>query len=146
MARALRLTPAEREPLSLIASAAFANPFGDARTEIDLRITGGSRNLTPAQRLELLIPAVRGRLRELESRGKADVGGYSGEDRDIVETVFLFDTLHRFLADFDRLIEDQERSGDEPCAVPFAREVLGRLESLGFREEEPRRHLALLNW
>ena len=144
MERGLRLTPAEREPLSLIASAAFANPFGDVRAEIDLRIIGASGDLTPAQRLELLIPAVRGRLHELESRGRAEVRRYSGEDRDIVETVFLFDTLHRFLPDFDRLIEEQERSGDEPCSVPFARDVLARLESLGFREEESHRHLALL--
>jgi DNA-binding NtrC family response regulator len=144
MERSLQLTAAEREFFALVAEAAFANPFSDARAEIDLKITGARRHLTPAERLELLIPTVRGRLRGFESSGRAHVQAYAGEDHELVETVFLFDTYYRCHLDLDRLIAEQERAGDEPCRVEFAPQVLARLRELGFRESEACRHFALL--
>src|SRR5215813_10377754 len=121
------LTTSEREFFFLVSSAAFVNPFSDERVEIDLKIAGASGETTPERRVALLIPKITQRLTEFESSGRADVSVYTGDDREMVETVFLFDVYHRYLDDFDRLIHDQMEAGDEPCPVPFAKKALQEL-------------------
>jgi DNA-binding NtrC family response regulator len=144
MSRKSSLRPADRQFLGLVASAAFANPFSDERAEIDHRIAEAPGPLSSDERIRRLTPRLAERLRKLEAEGRADVSAYDGEDREIVETAFLFETYHAHIGELDRLIGEQIEAGDEPCAVPFARRVLQDLARRGFTAEESRRHLAML--
>lgn len=135
---------AEREVFSLLARAAFANPFGEERAEIDLRIAGASGPVSREERLRLLLPRMTAGLGKLEASGKADVRAYGGQDRETIETVFLFEAYYKVSSHFDELIRLQLDHGDEPCAVPFAREILSLLRRRGFTSEEAQRYFSLL--
>lgn len=130
----LSLSPAEREALSLIAQAAFVNPFSPERDALDRRIIGAS--CTEDEALERLLAAVREKIARLERDRRARVDLYAEEDRDLVEKVFLFDIFHRFMNDFDALIQDQVSRGDESLVVPFGSEALALLASRGIAQEK----------
>jgi hypothetical protein len=142
--RRARLDPTEREAFHLLARAAFANPFGEERAKLDLEIAGAAGPVSRDGRLELLLPRLAAWLQKLEASGRADVRAYGGEEREVLETVFLFDAYYQASAPFDALIQRQLESGDEPCPVPFAREMLALLRRRGFAPDEARRHFALL--
>ena len=144
MAQGLELKGSERQFFSLVRSAAFVNPFSDERAEIDLKIAGAPPGASHEERMALLIPKVAERLEAFEAAGKADLASYAGDDRETVETVFLFDTYHRYLKDFDKLIRDQVEAGDEPCAVLFARKALSEMRRRGFEPHEAVRYFAML--
>jgi DNA-binding NtrC family response regulator len=139
-----KLDTREREIFSLLAQAAFANPFGEERAEIDLKISGAPGPVSREQRLKLLLPELASWLRRLETSGRADVRAYRDQDREIVETVFLFDAYYQVSAAFDDLIHRQLERGDEPCPVPFAKEAIAALRHRGFAPEEALRYFALL--
>jgi DNA-binding NtrC family response regulator len=144
MVQRLELAGSEREFFALVSSAAFVNPFSDERVEIDLKIAGAPPGVSGEGRTALLIPKVTERLEAFAEAGKADLGSYAGDDRETVETVFLFDTYHRYLGDFDQLIRDQIEAGDEPCPVPFAKKALSEMRRRGFEAQEAVRYFAML--
>ena len=124
-----------------VARAAFANPFGERRDELDTLIGGVQSGTPPARVLEAVVAKVEERVAAL-GRG-ATLAAFAGERRDVMRAVFLFASFHRFAAPFDRLIERQREGGDTPCRVPFSREVLGELAGFGFPDEEALRVLAV---
>ncbi len=144
MPSTLHLRPSEREFFGLVARAAFTNPFTDERAEIDRKIVGAIGVITTEERIRLLVPRLAERLRKLEQDNRADVGAYEGEDREMVESAFVFEAYHAHIADFDRLIGEQIEAGDVPRPVPFADRVLRGLVRRGFTPEEGRRHLEML--
>ncbi|MCZ6597601.1 MAG: sigma 54-interacting transcriptional regulator [Planctomycetota bacterium] len=119
-----RLRSRERAFFDRVARAVFTNPFGEEWEEIDRR-------------------PVRASIEKLEREHAADLALYGGEDAEALTYAFLFDAYYRFRDDFDRLIGEQLSAGDEPCAVPFARDVLELLGRRGFEPERARFHLAL---
>jgi transcriptional regulator with AAA-type ATPase domain len=126
-----------------VARAAFANPFGERRDELDTLIGGVQPGTPPAQLLGAVVSRVEERVAALRRTGGATLASFTGERHDVMRAVFLFDSFHRFAAPFDRLIERQRESGDTPCRVPFSREVLGDLSNFGFPEEEALRVFAV---
>lgn len=144
MSRRAALRPSDREFLTLVARAAFANPFTDERAEIDRKLAGVSGPISHQERIRLLMPRVVQQLRRLESEDKANIASYDGEDREIVETASLFEAYHANAGDFDRLIQEQEEKGEASCQVPFATRALGALERRGFTPKEARRYFAML--
>lgn len=129
-----RLESADRGFFRKVSEAAFANPFGKDRTELDLKIVGrpqGDQNGL----LNEVLEKVAARVRTLESEGLADIRIYEGNDRELVQTIFLFDLYHRYLDEFDGLIREQTKSGDSPCRVSFANNVLSMLDRRGFSNE-----------
>lgn len=125
---------ADRDFFRKISEAAFANPFGKGRTDLDLKIAGwqtGDQNGA----LEEVLQMVSARVSKLESDGRADIRIYRGNDLELVEIIFLFDIFHRYLGDFDGLILEQIKAGDSPCPVSFAEDVLSNLAKRGFDRE-----------
>jgi len=126
-----------------VSRAAFANPFGDTRDDLDLAISGAA----PGSSAEEILGAVLGRLDTaidaLRHKGLADLRRQEANRREVLRTVFLFQIFHRHVADFDRLIQAQLKEGVTPSRVSFAREVLGELTSLGFDDEEALRFFAV---
>jgi transcriptional regulator with AAA-type ATPase domain len=142
MSRKWRLAPEDREILSIFSRATFSNPFGEERDELFRRLPGTAG---AGSRRELLDTANRvliDRIRRLEEEG-AHVSRCPAEDVDLLKSILLFETYHRYSERFRELILQQEKAGDAPCPVPFARECLSSLLKRGFSEEEALRFFAL---
>ena len=126
-----------------VAHAAFANPYGKTRDDLDFTLAGAAPD-TPADNL---LHAVLARLAEriglLRQRGAADIRCHEGGRRETLRNVILFHVYHRHLDEFDRLIRAQGESSDKPCRVPFAREVLGELCGFGLAEQDAVRFFAI---
>ena len=141
MPRAASLEPTEREFCQRIAAAAFANPFSDQRHELDLQIAGHFHG--EPERVERLRTSVGDLVQKLERENKAHLAVYNGEDRRVMEIVFLFEIFHRFYRQFDELITQQVNAGDRPLVVEFAGDVLGLMARRGFDAQMSLRYLAV---
>ena len=142
MAKHKSLNGFERDFLGMVARAAFLNPFGVERLELDRRIAGLDERAQGREAVDRSVDRVLAEVVRLEGEGRADLRLFSGEDRRALHTTLLFDAFHRFAESFDRLIVDQNAAGERPCAVPFAGEALGLLARRGFEPEEARRYFA----
>jgi len=129
-----RLGTADRTFFGKVSEAAFANPFGKDRTDLDLKIAGRSQGDHHGL-LDEVLAKVSARVRTMESEGLADIRLYEGHDGKLVQAIFLFDLYHHYLDDFDDLIREQTKTGDAPCRVSFADNVLSLLERRGFIRE-----------
>jgi len=123
-----------------VAEAAFANPFGDERGDLNARIAGQRPGHHPADRYCGLIDAAIDRVAEavrgLETAGGADVRLYSGTDREVMRTVFMFDVFHRYIDEFDALILRQAAAEDAVCPAPFAGDAISLMGRRGLTREE----------
>lgn len=128
------LKAADREFFRRVSEAAFANPFGKDRTELDLKIADRSQGDQNGL-LDEVLAKVADRVRTLESEGLADIRIYEGNDLELAQVIFLFDIYHRCNDDFDGLIHEQIRTGDSPCRATFANNVLSMLAKRGFNRE-----------
>lgn len=126
-----------------VARAAFANPFGERRDELDFLIAGVPKQTPSEKLLEAVIFKVGEKVAALRQTGGSDLRKWSGEERETLQAVFLFHIFHRFVDDFDRLIREQEKRGDSPCPVHFARECLHALEGFGISGTESERFFAV---
>ena len=137
MAGKARSQWSDREFWQWVSRAVFANPFSEQRLELDRRIAGTFKN--EDERAEFLRRAVSAQVRKLECRGAGQLRSYSGEERDMMRHVFLFEAFHRFYDQLDRLIEEQIRAGDQPVRVGFGAEALALLAQRGFPQDEAAR-------
>jgi two-component system, NtrC family, response regulator HydG len=129
--------------LETVAHAAFANPFGETRDDLDLIIGGATPGSSAAEILGAVLSRIKEQIDSLRLRGRADLRRQDASRREVLRTVFLFHVFHRHLSDFDKLIQAQLKSGDTPSRVPFAREVLDELDGFGFSPEEGLRFFAV---
>lgn len=130
-------TPDEWTILDTVARAASANPFGDARDALDSAIAGDGGYLPT------VLAKVGEKVGAMTRAGLANAALYDGERRETMRGVLLFYLFHRYMDRFDELIREQERAGDSPVRVAFARELLGELTSFGFSEAEALRFLSI---
>ena len=79
----------------------------------------------------------------LEKAGLARLDVLSGDERETVAVVFLFDVYQRYYEPLEALVTAQIAAGDEPVPVPFASEAIALLRSRDFSAEEARRFLAI---
>jgi transcriptional regulator with AAA-type ATPase domain len=142
--RSIRLPAAHRTFCSVVAEAAFANPFGEQREQLDSRIGGGPGEGLRSTRVAKAVTTVTSRLAQLEELGIRRIQDVVSEDQATLQTVFLFDVFHRFCGRFDALIQDQIHAGETSCRVPFAQEAIQSLVSRGFAEELAVRMFAIL--
>jgi hypothetical protein len=140
MKKPRELTAEDRRVFSLIARAAFANPFGPEREALDRQIAGADRAVG---RKELFARTAVRAGEALRNFAAADLRLYGPEDREIVRHAWLFDIYHRHLEAFDAFIREQAAAEDMPCGAPFARQVLADLVAVGFVKEEALRYLAI---
>jgi two-component system, NtrC family, response regulator HydG len=138
-----RATDREWTFFETVARAAFANPFGETRDDLDLAIGGAAPGSSADDILAKVLARIAAEIDGLRERGLADLGSQEGSRRDVLRSVFLFHVFHRHAADFDRLIQSQLTGGDTPVRVPFARKVLGELAGFGLSDAEALRFFAL---
>jgi hypothetical protein len=137
------LSAEDREFFALVSRAAFANPFGAERVELDRKISGSSR---PGPWREIVPEAVREvnkRIGQLDAGGAVKIQDFEEADHDLIEHVFLFDVFHQFIKQFDRLIIEQINRGEESLRVDFAGEALAALASRGFSSAAASRYFSL---
>ncbi|MEW6600487.1 MAG: sigma 54-interacting transcriptional regulator [Nitrospirota bacterium] len=135
MGKTFTLSQEEREFFRLVYDAAFINPFGPRRREINLRIHGKSETDDRSLRAKSFTK-VSSRISNFESENRADFTLFSGKDRDLVRTALLFELYYRYNDAFDSLICEQIRAGEKSCHVPFAGEAISILHRRGFSAEE----------
>ena len=98
--------------MKMISEAAFANPFSDERVEIDRQILGAADHASWEEMLEPLLSAVEKELTEFEQAGELKVDQLSEEGQALGIAV-LFHVFHRYMLQFDELIELQMKVDDE---------------------------------
>jgi DNA-binding NtrC family response regulator len=143
MASQATIKPADRAFFTLIAQAAFCNPFSEQRSELDAAILGHAVKPFSEEHLDEVTSVISGRVEKLAAEGWADVRKYSGADRYLMQTVFLFELFHVFCRDIDQLILDQVKLGDQPAPVAFADKLLERMRRRGIGAAESARFFAI---
>ena len=138
-----RITDEEWVFFETVARAAFANPFGETRDDLDSVIGGAAPGSSDVEILHAVVGRIEERIDGLRRRGMADLRRQEGRRRETLRSVFLFHVFHRQVGDFDRLIQAQLKSGDTPNRVTFAREVLEELNGFGCTDEETVRFFAV---
>ncbi|MBF0376150.1 MAG: sigma 54-interacting transcriptional regulator [Desulfamplus sp.] len=142
------LTTDERRFFRTVYHASFANPFGELREKLDKKIAGlvgltsNRDNLTLNKdnlfsRREIsdrCIQEVDLRIKQLANQGRGSINAFTGQDREIMRVVFLFDIFHKFREQFDKLIVDQIKAGDAPIPVLFAKDATAMLYQRGLPE------------
>lgn len=138
-----RVTNQEWVFLETVARAAFANPFGETREGLDRAIGGAPHGSSAEEILHSVLNRVEAEVAALRSRGVADLRMLEGHRREVMRRVCLFHVFHRYLDQFDQLIQAQLKEGDKPCRVPFARQVLGEIAGFGLGDEDAVRVFAV---
>jgi hypothetical protein len=133
----------DREFFTKIKQAAFSNPFGEERKDVDLELTGLKADTPNSEILATLEAKVAEKIKTVIKREPAGLSGLSGQDRLLLRYGFLFSQFHSSCDDFDRLIEEQIRTGATPCRVAFAGDVLREFSDFGFSRQEALRYFAL---
>lgn len=141
--KTISLTSQEREFLTLISHATFANPFSDERVRLDLKISGLSPKTPRSRQVESVAARVTGLLDRLDKTGKNTIRLFTGEDRYLTQNAFLFEVFHQFIDSFDQLILTQIRDQDASCPVTFAKDTLQRLARRGFTQPDANRFFAM---
>ena len=138
-----KLTPTDREFFTKVARAAFTNPFSPTRLELDRQIAGAPPIISRDDLVKQVEFRVGERLAALAGERKSDLRLYTGEDRNTLRIVFLFDAFHRCRNGFDAFIQRQIEAGDTPCQIPFAPDIFSLLSGYGLDAEESRRYFAI---
>jgi DNA-binding NtrC family response regulator len=143
MATEARIESADREFFEVVSQIAFCNPFSEHRLELDAKILDHPVGCSPEEHLDEFSAVISARLRKLEAGGRADVRRYAGADRDLMQTVFLFEIYHQFCRDFDQLILDQVKLGVPSAPAKFAGDALARMRKRGIGPDECARYFAI---
>src|SRR5262245_31256655 len=131
MAARAQIDPADRQFFELIAQIAFCNPFTEERAKLDARLVGHAVDVFSESHPEELAQAISARVQQLEDKGLADVRKYAPCDRELMQTVFLFEIFHRFCHELDQLIAEQLKLGSDSAPLNFAEDILTWLRRRG---------------
>ncbi len=137
------LTSEERSFFSLVQEATAANPFGQARKQLDRKIAGRCDQIHKQHNIDDVVHEVGRRIEQLQQKGSCSIKRFSGRDRELVQSALLFHIFHRFAPQFDRLIAEQSEQPDADLAVPFAGQALHELKALGFSAQQACRYFEL---
>ncbi len=144
MTAPIKLADEDRAFFRLVGAAAFSNPFSEERAETDLKIIGPlARRVSAERALQTMMATVAARIAKLDAAGCGDLRRFAGEDRELVQTAFLFDCFHQWIGAFDQLILDQAKAGDTPLPVPFAAAARARMTRRGFSADAFQHYFAL---
>ncbi len=133
----------ERSFFNLVRKAVAANPFSDARQELDRQIAGRYGQGVGSRSVDEAVDEVRSRINQLDAQERADIRCYTGDDRHLVQSAILFDLFHRLIPLFDQLIKDQLKTGEENLQVPFAIAALDTLTQRGLTPKAANRFFSL---
>ncbi len=138
------LNHTQREFLQTVYDAAFANPFSEDRTKLDLCIAGVDENskTNPIESLDSAVNCVNEFINELDASQKFVLSNFSLGDRKLVKYALFFSLFHGCMNKFDALIARQIETREGTCSVLFAGEVLSQMRQRGVSEEESLRFFA----
>lgn len=139
----LSLTSSDRQFIANVLGVMHANPFSDQRIDADHKLIDFGPNETYTQRYEKINQAITQGVNRFLDAGKDTIHKFEGQDRDLIESLFLYHAYNQVFLKFDELIEQQLKEGDRTCSVPFARESLGQMERFGFAPGEALHFFAL---
>lgn len=144
MTKSLTLTSRDRDFFRTVSQAAVANPFSPERESLD-RIIAASDGSPPehADLIDLVTDRISRQLEALRNEGRNDPLRYQGDDRKLLQTACQFEIYHQFRGVFDAFILNQQKAGDRPIKVPFARQLLTELERLGYSGRDSLRYLEI---
>ncbi|MDB4977461.1 MAG: sigma-54-dependent transcriptional regulator, partial [Myxococcaceae bacterium] len=128
-----RLGERNRKFFALVARAAFANPFGAERAQLDAEI--GDTDASDPHVLARVSARLSARLETLVEAGLT-LSEYADEDRELLFATLVVASFHRYIEEIDGLIE-------APSRVRFARALLSELSARGFQTSEAKRALEL---
>jgi DNA-binding NtrC family response regulator len=120
-----------------------ANPFSDARDAADRNLIDFDPSETYTQRYEKINQAISKGVSRFMAEGKDNIHKFSGQDRDLIESLFLYHSYNQVFLQFDQTIETQLRDGDRSCGIPFAPESLELMQRFGFSKQEALHFFAL---
>ncbi len=135
-----RLSSRDRDFFDKVKRAAYANPFGDERAQLDAAIAE-SRADDPHV-LERLSEQLTRRIDALSRESPLRARDFDEADAELVRAALLFHAFHRFLDAFERFIAREERA-DQPEKLGFADELFGLLLHHGIEGPEAVRMLEL---
>jgi DNA-binding NtrC family response regulator len=144
MANYKKLTQEERAFFRLVSRAALSNPFSNERDELDIQIAECPPDAPITERLECLFSKMKERIGKLEKEGRADISLYSGDDRVMMQSAFLFEIFFVFTKNFDDLIIRQLKAGESTCSVPFGKDAISLFVKRGFTPDDACRFFAIL--
>jgi len=133
-----RLPAADREFFGVLADIVFGNPFSPQRDQLIVRLAPG----VPLGHREAFARVVEPRLEPWLREGAPALQRLSAEDRRLLESGFIYVCYHRWVPQFDALIERQAGQGGAPLSVPFADEAIADLVRSGLTEERALRFFA----
>ncbi len=139
-----KISKENKDFFRLASRAALSNPFSDERMELDLKISGCDPGTHIDELLDRVYFKIKERTGKLEKQGIADISLYSGEDRVMMQSAFMFEIFFLFSRQFDDLISRQIKAGDSICSVPFGRDAISMFVRRGFNPEEACRYFAIL--
>ncbi len=137
------LTSEERSFFDLVGQAVLTNAFSDDRAGIDDRIADLYVHDPTQESVDQVIEEVERQVLMLTQQGRSDINQYNQRDRRLLTYAFMFEAFHRFAPKFDELITAQMEAGQRSLPVPFAREMISRLEARGFSHAEAVRYFEL---
>ena len=139
----IKLNSADRVFFRLVSEAAFANPFSCQRFKLDREILGVKKDCTwPGIVLDVIKRVHKG-ISVFDKHGPVRVQDFTAADQDLIKTVFYFDIFHKYVFQFDELIDQQITSGAESVKVVFAQQAIGDFLKRGFTRELAVRYFAL---
>ena len=138
-----KLSAEQCEFLSLVAQAAFSNPFSDDFDALQLKIAGCDAAVPQPERIKLTVERWNDQLHKLHMAGVANYKQIEGDEREILRNAFLYEIYHRFLGAYDQLIADQLAAGERSVPVPFVGKALKLFARRGFDAEQARRYFAI---
>mgnify|MGYP001559701606 CR=1 FL=1 len=137
------LSPTDREFFAIVAETAFCNPFSERRPQLDAQIVGHAVAPYSEAHLAELTQIVSHRIAKLEAEGGADVRRFAAAERELMQTVFLFEIYHQLYEEFDQLIVAQAQAGATSLPVKFANAALNRMRARGIGTEEAARFFSI---
>ena len=139
--RPARLGADDRSFLRMVGEIGFMNPFERKRGELIRKLVPGPTIGRFSSEWRATAGVVDARMRRIDPGARLRIDDFAAPDRPYVETTFLFMAYHRFVDEFDRLIERQS-GATAPLAVPFAQDLIGDLTRRGMPEHVALRYLA----
>lgn len=139
----IEITASDRAFYTLVSQAAFANPFGQRRHDLDREILGLAKTAKWSCQFEKVIARVRKKLSALDEGGLKRLQDFSQPDQAILGNAFLFDIFHGCRDQFDAFIDEQARHGSGNVEVSFSHDVMGQLIQRGLAQELAHRYFSL---
>ncbi len=134
MPAATPLKPADRQFFNHIFVVTYSNPFAPDRKRVLEGLVGKHIGKKDETFLADVFPELDARIARLDRQRFDSLEKFSTEDRDLMRALYLYQTYHRHIPAFDRLIENQLAGRDPP--VPFAEPIIGQLTARGLSEAE----------